>query len=126
MKAAREGHREIVRLLIQHSANVQKTMIKAKKEFKAIHEACKQEDPDIVKQILDADQDLLNDQENYLKFTPLFIAGYNGNLEVCQLLIDRNADLNKMTGKQRTVLDACIKNDEKEVAILLKKHNACY
>lgn len=64
MKAAKEGFLPIVQLLISKKADINKSLSNSKKKFKAIHQACKQDDVDIVKAIIDANSDLIDDAEN--------------------------------------------------------------
>ena len=56
--------------------------------------------------------------------TPLFQAAYRGSNEIAQLLIEKGADVNAKTKKEKMPLNIAVRRGHDEVADLLRKHGA--
>ena len=75
-----------------------------------------------MKWLLDLNPKSINEVNLYGR-SPLHIAAFNNNVDLCRLLVDRGADLNsvmKVRSQYLTPLDAAHQNASEEVAQLLK------
>ena len=108
--ASREGHTEIVKLLIDAGADV------TARDNYAIRYATYNGHLEIVKLLIDAGADVTAVDNQAIRY-----ASYNGHIEVVKLLIDNGADVN---AKNNEAIREASENGHIEVVDLLKKHGA--
>jgi ankyrin repeat protein len=111
--AANAGHLEIVRILLESGANVNKRFHRTT----SLHIAAEKGHLEVV-------QLLINSNSNINQTKPLYSAAQEGHLEVVQLLIDHNADVNQAGEDGWTPLHKAAREGHLGVVQLLIDHNA--
>ncbi|CAE8591417.1 unnamed protein product [Polarella glacialis] len=110
--AARNGHAEVVRILIAARADV---LCQVNSGYTAIHAAaqgCR------ISALLEANADLkLTSQAG---FTPLHFAATSGNADLVQLLLQARAAVRSRTSKGKTALKLASARDDAEVVQVLR------
>lgn len=91
---------EIVDLLLEYNGKPERDPSKrfdiddiSEGGYTALHYACDYEQPYLVKRLIEAGADVNVITKEYLKNTPLTIAGHIGNLDIIKLLVDAGADV---------------------------------
>ena len=106
MSAAQDGHCEIIRLLLEHGANVNQ---KVRDDLVYVSE----------------EEDDLAETSVFVKgWTALFFAAWAGEADAVRLLIDGGADVNIRDTAGETALSMAVKEGHKEVATMLRQHGA--
>jgi ankyrin repeat protein len=123
--AAREGHLDAVRALLDGKADP-KTVDEPKGQHASsygwtpLHVAAISDRVPIAKLLLDRGTDV-NAADARGKFTALHYAAWNGNAEMTALLLARNAGRDAKDGEQRTPLDLAKKKGHAAVVKLLER-----
>ncbi len=120
IKASALGCYEIVELLIQKKAAVEKE--EPRHRFNALSKAVERNHPQIVQLLLDAGADV-----NYADIygvTPLMIASQKGYLDIAELLLQRGADVTAKSLIQQTALLCALDYGFPDIAVLLINHGA--
>jgi len=126
--AASKGHLAAVKLLVEHGADLR---INTKLEILPLHTACfsgTAESAAIVKLLLEHEKAVATDVNQPEKFgtTPLHYAIMGGRLDVCELLINKGADINKPDNLDNsaycTPLHFAVNNARREIIDLLLTH----
>ena len=109
--AARNGHVEVVRVLLEAGTNLERGSASG---WTALHVAARQERLDVCRLLLDwgAKVDRLNDGRD----TPLHLAARHGHLSVVKLLVERGADFRLENGDGHTARDSARSGGKEEVA----------
>ncbi|XP_067661682.1 ankyrin repeat domain-containing protein 50-like [Haliotis asinina] len=89
MLAGRNGHTEVVKLLVNYGANLS---LRDTYGHNILHSACSEGHVDVVKYILSKDIVDIN-SEGYKRRTPMMLAAMVGHKEVVDLLVKNGADL---------------------------------
>jgi ankyrin repeat protein len=89
MVAARNGHVEVVRVLLEGGADVQRVNVDTNT---ALHTAAQNGHLEVCRLLLDSGAKV--DTVGQFKETALMGAASNGHLEVCRLLLDSGAEVN--------------------------------
>lgn len=95
----------------------------ANKAEYTIHDVAAIGDLDRVKQLLDANPDLVFAKDEFGS-TPLFFAAYNGQKEVVALFLANRADVNAKGDAGLTALRGAVDGDHKDIAELLLAQKA--
>jgi ankyrin repeat protein len=103
--AAMNGHLEIVKLLLEHGADVN-AKTKEGYGYTALHSAASNGHLEIVKLLLEHGADV-NAKTKYGGYTALHSATMNGHLEIVKLLLEHGADVNAKTKKKVVWGDGC-------------------
>ena len=114
MAAAAAGRLEVVKLLIDKSANLQ---AKDSGGWTALMVAVREERTDVVRALLEKGADP-NVRDN-CGWTPLMVASLEGQRDIVALLLERKADLNARCSDDRTALMYAVGNDHIETVKLL-------
>jgi len=119
MRAAKAGHSDIVRLLLEKDVDVHALNFE---ERPALFFAADTDKTDVAKLLIDkgADVDLKDDEG----MTALILAARNGNVELARLLLDKGANVNWTSKKQNTALRLAAFNGRTDVAKLLLARGA--
>jgi ankyrin repeat protein len=108
--AARNGHVEVVQVLLEAGTNMDRSSASG---WTALHVAARYERLDVCRLLLDwgAKADPLNDGRD----TPMHLAARHGHLSVVQLLANRGADASLKNGDGYTARDSARLRGKKEV-----------
>jgi len=119
--AAWEGHKDVVQLLLSHSADVDAT-----DKFKgtmAIHMAASRGHKDVVELLLSHTADINVKFDN--KATALHLAAWNGHKDVVELLLSHSADVDATDNRYGyTALHWAARGGHKDVVEVLLSHSA--
>jgi ankyrin repeat protein len=109
--AAIYGHLEVVRVLLEEGANVNRTDSVV---YTALHHAAWNGHLDLCRLLLDwgAKVDALNKSRN----TPLMWAAWQGHLSIAKLLVERGADVSLKNEDGHTALDFARREAKSDVA----------
>jgi ankyrin repeat protein len=112
--AAWYGHVEVVRVLLEGGANVDRADADG---WTALHNAALDGHLDVCRLLLDwrAKVDPLNMRQN----TPLHLAARQGHLSVVKLLVERGADVSVKDGTGQKASDMLWNRGKKDVAVWL-------
>ena len=111
MNAAQNAHEDVVRVLLEGGANVDR--VDGDGET-ALHIAAMFGHPDICRLLLDWGAKV--DTPDKGKFTPLHNAAWFGNLSVVKLLVERGADVRLKNVDGKTASDLALSREYKEIA----------
>ncbi|XP_046562245.1 ankyrin repeat domain-containing protein 50-like [Haliotis rubra] len=104
MVAAEHGHKEVVKLLVTHGADLS---LSVKGRDNILHIACNRGQFDVVKYLLSLSSVDINSR-GYNKRTPLMAAVEHGHKEVVELLVTHRADLSlSVKGRDNILHIAC-------------------
>ncbi len=124
--ATQKGYEKIVQLLIQAGAD--QTDINLHKAFYSVTTG----NIEALVKILQLQPNIDIDAENYEGYTILCLATQKGRLDICELILQKGANVNKMYGyndSYNTVLFLAVELGNKELCALLIKYGAnpdCY
>ena len=119
--AAREGSTEVVRVLLKYKARMDVKDNQMLDTMTPLHNACYRGRVEIVKLLLDNNDDIESVTERG-QVTPLGWAAWSPSREVMKLLIDRGANLNVLTGMHMTALEHVVfRNNMEAVKLLVEK-----
>ncbi len=119
-EACDSGKFDMVKLLVtKHRASV---TLEDKKKWSAIHFACRQNPPEMLKFIVDQRANV--NATSDLGATPLIMAVASKRQPQVEFLIQRKADVNKPDAWNRTLLHIAAKNNDKVLLDLLIKSGA--
>jgi ankyrin repeat protein len=109
--AAIYGHMEVVRMLLEEGANIERTDGSV---YTALHQAVWNGHLDVCRLLLDwgAKVDALNKARN----TPLIWAAWAGHLSIAKLLVERGADVSLKNVDGDTALDFARREGKSDVA----------
>src|SRR5690242_14782280 len=117
--AAGKGHTSLIRLLIQHSAELD--WRDPEREQSAMEAACNKGHIDIVKLLLESGADL--SEGHYIRPYPIQCAAMMGHTDIVDLLIDAGASADTCTGRPDggsfPPLQLAVRGDHEETAKLL-------
>ncbi|XP_022241744.1 ankyrin-3-like, partial [Limulus polyphemus] len=116
--AAENGHQEIVDLLIHHKAFVN---VRSKKGFTSLHLAARNGHNAIVRDLIRKYGSMV-DAFSLTKQTALHLAAERGNLDVCNTLLDANANASSIDNDGQSPLLLAAQNDHSEVVKLFLRH----
>ncbi len=116
--AAFFGHRDIVRVLVEHGAQTNLAARNAQR-VTALHGAVARGDVDIVKMLLEHGADPNAPQES--GFVPLHEAAAKGNEAIARLLVEHGAQLDAATDDGKTAYDLATQRGQKSMAAWLEK-----
>ena len=120
--AARMGHTEVVKALLDNNANV--NVRRSTDGITPLHIAAQEGRTEVVKLLLDNNADV-NARCTDNGSTPVYIAAHNGHSEAAKLLLDHNADVNVKKPKTRiTPLYTAARGGHTEVVKLLLLHKS--
>ncbi|KAF7556997.1 hypothetical protein G7Z17_g998 [Cylindrodendrum hubeiense] len=117
--AAEGGHREVVRMLLDHDVNIE---FEGRPGGTALAQASRGGHKEIVQMLLDKGANVNSQNERY--GTPLYGASNSGWNEIVQLLFDKGADINLMGGYFTTPLRAADAHDHRVVFDILLDRGA--
>lgn len=107
--AAGRGNRNIVRMLVESRCDVDaKTTFNKELHYGALHEACFFRQTDMVSELLK--QRASANAKNKKEQTPLHIAAVQGMHNICQMLVEANADITVEDNKGTTPLVAAMES----------------
>ncbi|XP_071449771.1 protein fem-1 homolog CG6966 isoform X1 [Hetaerina americana] len=112
--AAAAGHLDVVRLLVNHGAQVNST---TRTNSTPLRAACFDGHYEIVKFLVDHSADV--EVANRHGHTCLMIACYKGHFRIAKFLINLNADVNRKSVKGNTALHDCAESGSLEILKLL-------
>jgi ankyrin repeat protein len=115
MLAAKEGHQNIVKLLLENGANINK---KNKSHNTALHFAVFNKHNNIVKLLIEKGAEI--NAKGYAGQTPLVLAAEIDNIEAAKLLIQKGADIKAVDHASCTALTYAILHENKELINILK------
>ena len=92
--------------------------IKSKKKSTPLHFAARRGNDEIVKVLLEHPKVNVNARDSSGK-TALHVACSEGQIRVCQLLLDKGADVKAVTAENTTPLHNAILNGHSQVAIMI-------
>ncbi|CAG0898163.1 unnamed protein product [Darwinula stevensoni] len=117
--AAAAGHEDIVKLLVEHGANVNST---TRTNSTPLRAACFDGHLRIVMYLVDhkADVEIANRHGH----TCLMIACFKGHYEIAAYLISLKADVNRKSGKGNTALHDCAESGSLDILRLLLNNGA--
>jgi ankyrin repeat protein len=130
-EATINGNREIVRLLLDHGANVH-TVIKVSNtsmtffSFSALGLAAVHNIFDIVKLLVTygADTEIPVTTKDRHQYVPIHAASKNGFVEIAEILIQAGANVNSKSSTGGTPLDFALQKNQSKTADLLIRHGA--
>ena len=117
--SAREGHRDVSQVLIDHGADPDKMAYFGKTP---LHEAAMNGHRDLVQLLIDNGANL--NRGDIFKQTPLYSASKNGHCDVVQCLLGNGAKPNEADANGETPLYWAMRNKHKDIAQLLKERGA--
>jgi ankyrin repeat protein len=117
--AAYNGHLAVVRLLVQHHANVDNHANKA--GWSPLMNAAARGFADIAAYLIAHRADI-NAHSGDGGYTPLMYAARKSHLDVVKLLIDRGADINDISDDRRTALMFADQQDDAAIVALISAH----
>ncbi|XP_071100543.1 ankyrin repeat domain-containing protein 50-like [Haliotis cracherodii] len=118
MKAAKNGHREVMKLLVSEGADVS---LVDNSGNNILHIVCLQSDLEAVKYVLSQDMVGINDRGEYER-TPVMRAAEKGYKEVVELLVHKGADVTLVDKDGNNILHlACQKNNVELVKYVLSQ-----
>ena len=120
MKAAKQGHLEVVKLLIENKADFER---KNEGKVNALFMACKSGHLEIVQRLIEIGSNI-HCECTFDKITPLTAASEFGHSKVAELLLQNGADVNCLEFHKVTPLYRASENGHVETAKLLIKHGA--
>ena len=106
-----EGKREVARILIEDGA------------FYDVHSACALNDTARLRELIDEDAEVVNDDEHY-GMTPLHWAARAGAMECAEMLLERGVLINPLNKARRTPLQLAAERDQANMIRLLARHGA--
>ncbi|XP_071111355.1 serine/threonine-protein phosphatase 6 regulatory ankyrin repeat subunit C-like [Haliotis cracherodii] len=112
MLAARNGHKEVVELLVKKGANLSLAYNAAGSNV--LHLACFNGHVDVVKYLLSQNAVDVNSR-GWKQRTPVMRAAHSGNKEVVELLVNKGADLSLLNKKGSNILHLVCQWGELEV-----------
>ncbi|CAE7615646.1 CTTNBP2 [Symbiodinium sp. CCMP2592] len=115
MKAAQNGHEEVVRLLLEAGAAQD---LANNTGFTALMMASVNDHVEVVQVLLHGGSDI--NLANYVGFTALMLASFRGYAEVVRLLLDAGADKNLRVRNGKTALMLAFESGAVEVVRLLE------
>ena len=117
--AAREGHKEVVEVLLSQGVDVNNA---TNHGWMPLHIAAREGHKEVVKVLLSHGADV--NKANYIDRTALHIAAWGGHKDVVEVLLTHGADINKASNNGRTPLHLAAMDDHKEVVEVLLTHGA--
>jgi ankyrin repeat protein len=117
MRAARRGHTEVVRLILERGVDVFASVGDSKLD--ALNYACMDGRNEVVELLLAAGAPLQGYPDGDM--TPLMWAARNGHLSTIRLLLDRGADPSAITSQGQRAIDFAAKHRHTEVVRLLEQ-----
>jgi ankyrin repeat protein len=116
--ASHQGRTEVIRLLLQHNADVNAT---DKSNYTPLHSASMAGHTDVVQILLEKEADI---NAVFDHGTPLCVASDHGHFKVVHLLLECGADVNIREPGGQTPFQAAIARGHTEIARLLLKFGA--
>ena len=108
--AANEGHKEVVKILIDHGANIE---AEARRNRRALHIACLRGNLEVVKILINAKAELsAKDKDSY---TPLHFTSENGSNDIIRLLLENGASPNVKNYQGNTPCDLCLNVETRKI-----------
>ncbi len=108
------GRKEVIRILLQHNADVNAAEIHA---GTSMHWASHFNDPEVIDWLLDKGAEI--DHANQMGRTPLHVAARRGCLDVARRLIERGADIGATVNDGSTALLIAARNGHRDVVDFL-------
>ena len=118
--ASRNGHVDVVQVLLDHGANVNAQDIY---DQSPLYWASYERHVKVVQLLLEHGANV-NTQDNYNNYTPLHWASYWGNLEITRLLLDHGADVKIRDNDGLTLFQAVTRFGHHDIAQLLLDRGA--
>ena len=108
--AANEGHKEVVRVLLDFGANIE---AETRMNRRALHIACLRGNLEVVKILIEGKADRNpKDKDSY---TPLHFVSENGSNEIIKLLLENGALSNIKNYQGNTPLDLCLNVETRKI-----------
>ncbi|XP_074649894.1 protein fem-1 homolog C-like [Tubulanus polymorphus] len=117
--AAAAGHLQIVKLLVGHGSDVNKTTYTNSTPLRA---ACFDGHYDVVRYLIQNDADI--EIANRHGHTCLMISCYKGHNKIVKYLLELKANVDRKSAKGNTALHDCAESGSLEILKLLIEHNA--
>jgi hypothetical protein len=117
--AAREGHVDILALLLEHGADVH---CRNEYDQTPLHWAAARGEIDVGQYLLDRDADI--NARNINHATPLCLAARDGHVGFVRMLLERGARIDVWDDRGRTPLHLAVESGKIQIARLLLEHGA--
>ncbi len=116
--AAWKGNVEIVKLLLDHGADLHETIV----EQSVIHFAARSENVEVVSILLDKGADV--NAKGFMEVTPLMYAAARNDLKMARFLLERSADIQQKDIQGFTALYHAVENGSPEIIDFLISRGA--
>jgi ankyrin repeat protein len=116
--ASRAGRADVIRLFLQHNADVNAIN---NKNYTPLHWASEMGYADVAQILLEYGADINAVSDNG---SPLYLASSNGRLEIVRLLLERGAEVNIREPSSQTLFQVATERGHTEITKLLLEHGA--